>query len=117
MYSQEGIRQFVESLYMENEYVRKHPSLHIEDSPWKISKILPLIDELFTHHIDKACEDVNKTQIVYGANLNFNMANRYLSFLINRGLLERVEDDTYRITERGRDALKNYNHALSILDR
>lgn len=34
-------------LYQENKYFEKNPTLHEEDSHWKISKILPLIDKLF----------------------------------------------------------------------
>jgi ubiquinone/menaquinone biosynthesis C-methylase UbiE len=37
----------VNSLYLSSEYIKRYPSLHEEDSPWKISKILPLIDHLF----------------------------------------------------------------------
>ena len=61
--------------------------------------------------LDEAFAGVNKTGIVYGANLNFNMAGRYLALLINRGLLVKLNGesgDLYRITERGREILKNY---------
>ncbi len=34
--------------YLSDEYIKKNPSLHIEDSLWKVSKIIPLIDD-FIH--------------------------------------------------------------------
>lgn len=40
----ENIDGHVEDLYLTDEYVVKNPSLHEEDSPWKIGKIKPLID-------------------------------------------------------------------------
>jgi len=61
--------------------------------------------------LDEAFRGVNKTKIVYGANLNFNMAERYLPLLLTRGLMVKLDGergDLYRITERGREVLKNY---------
>ena len=45
---------------------------------------------------------VNKTKIVYGANLNFERASRILNWLIGKGLV-RSNSDTYKITERGEE--------------
>lgn len=36
--------EFVKNLYTQDLYITNNPSLHEEDSPWKISKILPLVD-------------------------------------------------------------------------
>lgn len=36
-----------EALYRSDEYVRKNPTLHEEDSAWKIGKILPVVDLAF----------------------------------------------------------------------
>jgi SAM-dependent methyltransferase len=33
----------VEQFYTTDEYARRHPSLHEEDSPWKIKRIMPLV--------------------------------------------------------------------------
>jgi len=35
----------IASLYLSNEYVVKHPTLHMGDSPWKISKVKFLLDD------------------------------------------------------------------------
>lgn len=67
--------------------------------------------EIMMAILDKASASVNKTGIVYGANLNFNMAERYLPLLIKRGLIVRFDGEkgaVYRATERGRAVLKNY---------
>jgi len=67
--------------------------------------------EIMMDILDKASGGVNKTGIVYGANLNFNMAERYLPLLMKRGLIVRLDgerDVVYRVTERGQEVLKNY---------
>jgi len=54
-----------------------------------------------------------KTSIVYRANLNFNIANRYLNMLLQEGLILRVVDGPtmkYRITERGLKFLDMYKN-------
>ena len=40
--------EFVRNLYTTDEYLIKNPSLHEEDSPWKVKKILPLVDRFAT---------------------------------------------------------------------
>ncbi|MCD5425496.1 MAG: hypothetical protein LRZ92_03415 [Methanosarcinaceae archaeon] len=47
--------EFVKSFYTTDEYITKNPSLHEEDTPWKISKIIPLVD--------KFIEDINEKEI------------------------------------------------------
>lgn len=49
----------------------------------------------------------NKTQIVYGANLNFVLAGKYIDFLQKNNFIEAVNSPThYQITEKGRDFLE-----------
>ena len=45
---------------------------------------------------------VTKTKIVYAANLNFKLANKYLSFLQEHGLVEQ-HDGLYKITKKGQE--------------
>lgn len=40
-------------LYEQNEYIKKHPQLHEEDSPWKIQKIKPFIDQCMQQNKNK----------------------------------------------------------------
>jgi len=48
----------------------------------------------------------NKTRIVYKTNLNFVLADKYLDFLQQNGLVEAKYDFTYyQITEKGQDYL------------
>jgi len=59
----------------------------------------------------EASKEVNKTRIVYGANLNFNLGQKYLSLLIDKELLIKVAGDggtLYKTTERGIEVLNNY---------
>ena len=74
--------------------------------------------EIMMDILDEASASVNKTGIVYGANLNFNMAGRYLPLLINRGLLIKLDGErgnVYKITERGREILKNYRRVREFV--
>lgn len=51
----------------------------------------------------------NKTRIVYGANLNFKIANKYIDFLLDNGLIrEEVKEGKkyYFATEKGVQFLK-----------
>ena len=54
-------------------------------------------------------ESVNKTKVVYQANLNFRTVVPYLDQLIDNGLLEASADKypLYRTTAKGKKALKN----------
>ena len=52
--------------------------------------------------------DTTKTALVYKANLNFTLVNRYLDHLEKRGLIQHVnggQTSTYKLTEKGRAAL------------
>jgi len=48
-----------------------------------------------------------KTRIVYGAHLNFKMAEGYLSKLLSLGLLEEIRKG-YRTTEKGLAFINRY---------
>jgi predicted transcriptional regulator len=51
--------------------------------------------------LDVVSGGATKTQIVYKANLNFNLATKYLDFLIERGLV-RTDSSRYEITDEGK---------------
>ncbi len=67
-----------------------------------MSKILSLAKE--------SREGLRITEIIYGANLNYGLATRYLDMLLKDGLLsvERGGVTTYKITDKGLEALKVY---------
>ncbi|WP_406662596.1 winged helix-turn-helix domain-containing protein [Methanolobus sp. ZRKC3] len=49
-----------------------------------------------------ALEGAKKTHIVYRANLNFEVINRYLALLQDKGLIEK-KDNLYITTKKGRE--------------
>ena len=55
--------------------------------------------------LDEASDDVTKTKIVYNANLNFNLATKYLDFLLEKGLV-RKDGSCYEITVEGKTFLE-----------
>ncbi len=56
-----------------------------------------------------------KTHIVYKANLNFRIVERYLRWLMERGLLEREGDRLYVTTEEGLRFLERYRELINPL--
>lgn len=63
------------NLYTSNEYISKNPSLHIEDSPWKISKILPLIDMIMSKENKRL---INLLDVGGGAGLILKEVSSYI---------------------------------------
>ena len=55
--------------------------------------------------LDVVSGGATKTKIVYGANLNFNIATKYLDFLLEKGLV-RINNSCYEITEEGETFLE-----------
>ncbi len=55
--------------------------------------------------LDVVSGGANKTKIVYSANLNFNLATKYLDFLLEKGLV-RTDGSCYKITGEGEIFLK-----------
>lgn len=64
-----------ENLYITDEYIKKHPSLHEEDSPWKVSKIIPLIDKL-SNYFEK--DEINLLDVGGGAGLIIKAISTYV---------------------------------------
>lgn len=61
-----------------------------------------------------------KTEIMYSANMSYSQLQKYLSFLISQGFIDRVEVGnpivTYQVTERGRSLLKSIDAVLEVLE-
>ena len=55
--------------------------------------------------LDVVSGGATKTKIVYSANLNFNLATKYLAFLLERGLV-RTDGSSYDITGEGNTFLE-----------
>jgi len=60
-----------------------------------------------------------KTEIVYKANLNFRQVQKYLDFLIGKGLMElnvsRGKKKSYRTTEKGKAFIKRYRETVELI--
>ena len=67
--------ELVRNLYSRDEYLIKNPSLHEEDSPWKVTKIIPLVDR-FISYISK--NEVNLLDAGGGAGLILNAVSIYV---------------------------------------
>lgn len=60
----------------------------------------------------QCCEtEAIKTRVVYGANLNFRLADKYLNHLVDRGFVE-VNGDKFITTEKGKAFLEKAKEVL-----
>ena len=57
--------------------------------------------------LEVATSGVNKTHIMFGANLSFSLLEKYLDVAVNSGFI-RFENSRYYLTERGGEFLKEY---------
>jgi predicted transcriptional regulator len=61
-----------------------------------------------------------KTEIMYSANMSYSQIQKYLSFLIVHGFIDKVEVGNpvvnYRITEKGLSLVKSIDTVLEVLD-
>lgn len=62
--------------------------------------------------LETAKEGVNKTRIIYKANLNFKLVDKYLALLQKNGLIEK-KMDKYIITEKGKRFLERAQDVVS----
>lgn len=63
--------------------------------------------------IVRKSEEVKKTEIVYGANLNFERASKILKWLIAGGFIE-LNADKYKITEKGEDIFREIEKVATL---
>ena len=60
-----------------------------------------------------------KTEIMYSANMSYTQIQKYLGFLMNQGLVDRVEVGnpvvTYQVTDKGLKILKSIDNIVDIL--
>ena len=61
-----------------------------------------------------------KTEIMYSANMSYTQIQKYLTFLVNHGFIDRLEVGnpivTYQVTERGHRLLKSIDTVLEVLE-
>jgi predicted transcriptional regulator len=66
-----------------------------------------------------ATSGINKTHIMYKANLSYEQVYLYLEELISKSLIEQAvsaEGVVFRTTEKGRDFLSYYSHLTEFLE-
>lgn len=74
------------------------------------TKIAIMMDVL---KIVRSRESVKKTEIVYGANLNFERASGILKWLIEKDLVK-AKSDRYEITEKGEEILREFDELVTF---
>lgn len=72
--------------------------------------------DIYADILQVARYGVNKTRIVYQANLNFNIVKKYLSSLLDKGLLHETEGRRFITTERGVRFLDQYREFVSPIN-
>jgi len=68
-------RDLINNLYLKDIYISKNPSLHEEDSPWKVSKIIPIIDMLLSRFDRKR---INLLDVGGGAGIILSLVSDYI---------------------------------------
>lgn len=71
----ENVDAFKKNLYLTDEYINKNPSLHERDSPWKVSKIIPLVDR-FIDYINQ--DEIALLDVGGGAGLILKAVSSYI---------------------------------------
>ena len=64
--------------------------------------------------------EAGKTEIMYSANMSFRQLQKYLSFMLELELINKVEVGnpivTYRVTKKGLRLLRNIDSILEVLE-
>jgi predicted transcriptional regulator len=67
--------------------------------------------------LEIALKGAGKTEIVYKANLNFRRVQKYLDFLVGKGLISVSSNKRkkYRTTEKGKAFIKRYRETVELI--
>jgi predicted transcriptional regulator len=83
---------------------------------WRRSNIEIIADML---RVGEGENGAGKTEIMYSANMSYAQIQKYLSFLMNQGLINRVEAGnpvvTYHVTDKGLKLLKSIDNIVEML--
>ncbi len=69
--------------------------------------------DIYSEILNLSEHGAKKTQIVYKANLNFNIAKKHINALMERGFVEE-KSKLYFTTERGKNFVENYRQLKSM---
>jgi len=62
-------------------------------------------------------EGAKKTHVMYQANLSYTLLSRYLTEVLNAGLVSLDDEDRYRLTRRGQDFLDRFSEYSKRCDQ
>ena len=74
-------------------------------------------EEIWANMIEVATSPINKTSIMYKANLSYAQLQIYLGLLKDRQLLMKTDEEQWVATEKGRQFVNTYNTIRSILGK
>ncbi len=63
------------NIYTSGEYIRNNPTLDVEDTPWKLTKVIPLVDEFLR---DSSLKEIKLLDVGGGAGLILKEISTYL---------------------------------------
>ena len=69
--------------------------------------------DIYSDILNVSASGVKKTQIVYRANLNFNVVKKHIDALMEGGFVEE-KSKLYFTTERGKNFVENYRQLKSM---
>ena len=61
-----------------------------------------------------AMKGAKKTEMVYKAKINFRRIEKYLSYLVENGLIEHT-NGKYKTTEKGKEFLRDYQNVKQLI--
>jgi predicted transcriptional regulator len=61
-------------------------------------------------------EPVGKTRLMYGANLSYEQVSNYIEELQQKGFIEPVDTKRFRITEKGRQYVDEYDALKRMME-
>lgn len=73
--------------------------------------------EVIADILTEALHGASKTRLVYRSNLNFRLLTHYITFLVNRGLIEKEEmpEGCYRTTDKGAEFLIDFRKVSDLV--
>lgn len=69
--------------------------------------------DIYSDILNVSTNGAKKTQIVYKANLNFNIAKKHIGALMEKGFVEK-NSRMYFTTERGKNFMESYRQLKSM---
>ena len=72
-------------------------------------------EEILADMLSVAIEPVNKTAIMYRAKLSYEQLKDYLSYMVDRQMIETTKEGTWATTEKGKTYLASYQLIVQII--